>query len=443
MITSVYIATTAERAAEYEALEGPVGTCISAVGETSYSGKPNQIIKIDATAANYADVAKRFLDKAKGYGIDRLNHNEREADTINAMTMMQNPGSNSFIIPVKSEDSNWFGDCFKNTLAGMSLYVYDNNNYLKYFLDFTDGELTQSEITDLTSFKGYIDTKGHSDTAAIGKDHGPDMLTLYTFATEAIAAYEAAHPSESEEPVVAAEPNAAAPSLQPGINNLTKYDIMTGKIGDINALPNAYFTAVAEATGLKEAMGNEFSAFLNDSSKSGFFTAGDDAYDDAYFFNPTGDNMSEVEQDELRELAGELVDSTLDAHLAKLGILDSVRKAARHTLAALREGAQFVEFTYVDDADKSYDVNGLVIDYRSESDLNDVLISLEFDYLSITDNSNQNIMGIINYGRIRTDLVSNNTIPTDIDMWDAQNQPLGEERYTEIPYQEIVAALEE
>ncbi len=306
------------------------GSDVNTLGTaTTYNGDSYELVSISRnTDATKMDVMKLGMTKmlSDEYGVSEASHTQKQADLVNAMNWMNSPDENKFYIPVAKDDAVWFTTCFSHTIGGdktvNDLEKYDDN-YYKVVLDFANDIDTpkEGELADLKSFKDIIDEM-KKDSKEIGEKLGPDMLTLYVFAKE----YLAAHPNTED--------------AGGTISDFSQYDVFTGATGAKNELPNPLLGWLPEAKVLRDAMGaDEYARFIQDDTHLGMTSYG--YYNDTWFGT---DDTTVVTLDELLELCGKSTDWALDSHLGKKKA--AVNIAANDLLTYLNDHCQIEEFNY-------------------------------------------------------------------------------------------------
>lgn len=220
--------------------------------ETDTTGSTtNPVCEVDTAASNFTTFKASFIAEFGKYP-ETKSSQHYNADYINLVRFMLNPTANHFTIPVKPENAEKLFEIFGLTLATASkfeasdLYILD--------LDFTDGQLTSTEKSQLKKFKDFIESKYsvNPDPSTIG----PDLMTLFEFSKlpENQPAVEAPRPSASR-------PVEPAPS-QPAAAAVTWKSVFTGEDSEINTIPAALFDPWAVATGFDNALrGDQYTSY--------------------------------------------------------------------------------------------------------------------------------------------------------------------------------------
>lgn len=223
--------------------------------ETDTSGSTiNPVCEVDTSASNFTTFKASFIAEFGKYP-ETKSSQYYNADYINLVRFMLNPAGNHFTVPVKPENAEKLFEIFGQTLAtaskfeGSDLYVLD--------LDFTDGELTPTEKSQLRKYVEYVQTK--FGTSLNLTDMGPDLASLYQFALEnqsAEAPAPRAPAPRSPAPIVVPE------ITQPASSSVTWKSVFTGSDTDVNVIPAALFDPWAVATGFDNALkGDQFSSY--------------------------------------------------------------------------------------------------------------------------------------------------------------------------------------
>lgn len=234
--------------------------------------KTNPVCEIDTAASNFTTFKASFIAEFGKYPEEKSSQ-YFNTDYINLVRYMLNPEGNHFTIPVKSENAQKLFEIFGKTLSTAS--KFENTDLYILDLNFTDGEMSNSEKLQLKQYVAYIDSQFGSSLNLTAM--GPDLASLYQFALENQPAQPIVEtPSVSPAPTPSPSPTAhtgeSAPiSLDRGIDLITEgvtrnpasaptstpvtwTSVFTGDDSDINTIPSALFDPWAVATGFNNAL---------------------------------------------------------------------------------------------------------------------------------------------------------------------------------------------
>lgn len=188
MTNKIYLATNNGSAAtDMEGLDSKKPGALTEAGNAAdiqINGKSNAqtLLAIDTTNPDNYGEFKSAFEKKFGSSIAQRSSVFYHADIVNAYNLMMKPTENAFLIPVKSEDINWFCEAFDLKVEDQQ--KYPGQDYYKIELNFSDVTPNEAEIAQLSAYVAHIEAEGLTNEAAIGAKYGPDLLTLYAFAKE-------------------------------------------------------------------------------------------------------------------------------------------------------------------------------------------------------------------------------------------------------------------